>query len=196
MVPERQETSGNLPENKNLEEKAPVEIKRFSKEQREALEKQGFVIYELTGQSIKTFRDAGRKFHLRPLHTDYPFEVLGSIQSEVAINPDKPFLPISGYKIQDMQEKMVDEFSEELGKKIKGVKAIIGQHSDYTELAFKHFDATNHCLYDEYATTSTRATNSVVACVNGISAAGLDVYYRDVDEGYFIIHAAPLVVPV
>lgn len=41
---------------------APVEIKRFSQEAKEALEKQGFVIYGLTGQSIKTLRDAGRNF--------------------------------------------------------------------------------------------------------------------------------------
>lgn len=182
---------------------APVEIKRFSQEQREALEKQGFVIYGLTGQSIKTLRDAGRKFR-SAWHNAFPdFEALGSMHSEVAINPNKPFLPNSSNKTLARQEDMVGKFSEELGKKVKGVKAIIGQAPDYAELAFAHLDSTEKYLFGaedsyDYARTKTPSSSFRVAGVGGGFHAygGLDVDGWDRDDGVDGVHAAPLVVPV
>ena len=181
---------------------APIEIKRFSQEQKEALEKQGFVIYGLTGQSIKTLRDAGRKFW-STWHKDFPdFEALGSMHSEVAINPSNLFLPRSNNKTLAQQEEMVSEFSEELVKKVQGVKAIIGQASDYEELAFRHLDATKEYLFgakDKYnsARTKTPTGGSHVAYVGNFSAGhGLDVRDWHAVDGRGNVHAAPLVVPV
>ena len=181
---------------------ATVEIKRFSAEQREALEKQGFVIYGLTGQSLRTLRDSGRKFW-SDWHKSLPdFEALGSMHSEVAINPSKLFLPKSNNKTLAQQEEMVGKFSEELGKKVQGVKAIIGQAPDYEELAFRHLDATKEYLFGakdnyNYARTKTPTSSSVVANVGNFYAAdGLSVHSWDADYGNDFVHAAPLVVPV
>ena len=179
-----------------------VEVKRFSQEQKEALEKQGFVIYGLTGQSIKTLRDSGHKFW-SDWHKDYPdFEALGSMQSEVAINPNKPFLPKSNKKTLSQQEEMVNKFSEELGKEVKGVKAIIGQVPDYVELVFQYLDKTKDYLFGakdnyDYARTKTPTSGSSVALVGNSSAAdGLRVDSWDSGNSSDVVHAAPLVVPV
>ncbi|MDO8620920.1 MAG: hypothetical protein Q7R31_01430 [Candidatus Levybacteria bacterium] len=179
-----------------------LEIKRFSQEQREALEKQGFVSYGLTGQSIKALRDSGHKFW-SDWHKSLPdFEALGSMHSEVAINPSKLFLPKSNNKTLAQQEEMVSKFSEELGKKVKGVKAIIGQAPDYVELAFAHLDATKEYLFGakdnyDYARTKTPTGGSYVASVGRfIAADGLGVGSWDAGYGYGGVHAAPLVVPV
>jgi len=180
----------------------PVEIKRFSQEQREALEKEGFVIYGLTGQSIKTLRDGGRKFR-STLPKELPdFEALGSMHSEVAIHPSKPFLPKSNNKTLAQQEKMVEKFSQGLGKKVQGVKAIIGQAPDYEELAFRHLDATREHLFGakdiyNYARTKTPTGGSRVACVGDFRAdRGLGVGDLCAGLGHGDVRAAPLVVPV
>ena len=180
---------------------APVEIKRFSAEQREALEKQGFVIYGLSGQSIKTLRDSGHKFW-STWHNSLPdFEALGSMHSEVAINPNKPFLPESSNKILTQQEAMVEKFSQALEKKIPGVKAIIGQATDYAEFAFKHLDLTGNYLFGSkdnynYARTKTPVGRSSVAIVGSFLAdGGLGVNGWGADDGGDSVCAAPLVVP-
>lgn len=182
---------------------SPVEIKRFSDEQKEALRKEGYLIYGLTGQSIKTLRDAGRKFW-STWHEDSQFanlEALGSMQSEVAINPSKLFLPKSDNKTLAQQEDMVDKFSQELGKKVQGVKAIIGQASDYVELAFQHLDATQDYLFGkkynyDWARTKTSISSSSVANVGSFHAAhGLEVNYWYHGFGHDHMRAAPLVVP-
>lgn len=184
----------------------PVEIKRFSEEQRKALEKEGYVVYVLTGQSIKTLRDtlrdSGHKFW-SDWHEDYPdFEALGSMQSEVAINPNKPFLPKSNKKTLSQQEEMVNKFSEELGEEVKGVKAIIGQAPDYVELVFQYLDKTKDYLFGakdkyDYARTKTPTSGSSVALVGNFSAVdGLRVDSWDSGNSSDVVHAAPLVVPV
>ena len=48
-----------------------VAVQRFSQEAREVLEKQEYVIYELTAQSIKSLRETGRPFW-STWHKDYP----------------------------------------------------------------------------------------------------------------------------
>lgn len=186
----------------------PIEIKSFSKETKEALGKEGYVIHSLTGQSIKSLRDAGRKFW-STWHNKYPdFEALGSIPSEVAVNPSNLFLPKSNNKTLAQQEEMVEKFSEEIGKKVQGVKAIIGEAPDYVELAFAHLDATKDYLFGakynyNYARTKTPTNGSFVAYVGGLHAGrgfffqpvGLGVGYWSVDGGLGVIYAAPLVVP-
>lgn len=180
---------------------APVEVKKFSIEQREALKKEGYLIYVLTGQSIKTLRDSGRRFW-STWNKQFPdLEALGSMQSEVAIDPDRLFLPGSNNKTLKQQEDMVEEFSQELGKKVPGVKAIIGQVPDYVELAFRHLDATKNYLFGtkynyDYTRTKTPTGGSHVAEVGSFSADyGLDVDYWYADLGSRYVRAAPLVVP-
>lgn len=187
---------------------ALIEIKSFSKETRKVLEKEGYVIYSLTGQSINSLRNAGRKFWSE-WHKDFlDFEAIGSMQSEVAINTIKLFLPGSNNKTLVQQEEMVSKFSVELEKKVQGVKVIIGQAPDYVELAFKHLDETKKYLFGakdnyNYARTKTLSIDSFVAYVGGFhdsrgfffQPVGLGVGYWPADGGLGVIYAAPLVIP-
>lgn len=188
-----------------IPEKPLEEIKSFSPEQRKALEKQGFVIYALTGQSIETLRNSGRKirptWHRAAKCAD--FETLSSMRGEVAINPSKPFLPRSDRKTLAQQEKMVEKFSQKLEKKVTGVRAIIGQAPDYAELAFAHFDSTQKYLFgqrENYDYTRTK-TSTGISRVAGIGNfidlnVGLNLIEWYTDDGLAIMYAAPLVVPV
>jgi len=175
-------------------------IKKFSPETKEALEKLGYLIYSLTGKSIKNLKEEGMEFR-RIWRRDYPdFEALTSIRSEVAINPDELFLPKSNYKTLKRQEEMVDEFSEELTKKIQGVKAVIGQAPDYLELAFQHLDKTKDYLFGEKyhydsARTKTPTRGSYIASIGG-SGYGWRGNSWSAGLGHFGVYAAPLVVPV
>ena len=177
------------------------ETKRFSPEVRKALEKEGYLIYTLTGQSIKSLREAGRKFS-STWHKGYPdFEALTSRLSEVAIDPNKLFLPDSNNKTLVEQEKMVEEFSQKLSKKVEGVEAIIGEAPDYVELAFVHLDATGEYLFGkkynfDYARTKTQAGGPCVVRVGYFRPDyGLYVSFWDRVHGYGNVWAASLVVP-
>ena len=94
---------------------------------------------------------------------------------------------------------MVEEFSKELGRKIKGVKAIIGEAPDYVELAFLHFEATGEHLFGSkckygFARTKTPVGGATVAGVGG-SLHGLDVDGWDRGDSIGDVWAVPLVVP-
>ena len=132
----------------HLEKEAtPVEVRRFSDEAKAALEKDGYIINTLTDQSIASLREAGKDFWTI-WHEDHPqFEALTSMQSEVAINPDRLFLPNSNNKTLVQQKEMINQFSEELGKKIPGVEAIMGGAPNYTDLACTHLDATDESQF-------------------------------------------------
>ncbi len=187
-------------------EAQPIETLRFSQEAREALTQKGFVIYELTGQSIKSQRDAGRKFW-STWHKDYPqFEALPSRHAEVAVNPKALFIPKSNDKTLSEQEAMVAKFSQELGKKVPGAEVVIGEAADYVELAFAHLDATTEQgnpvrLFGEtygynYTRTKTPTVGSLLAVVGDFRADdGPSVYgYRPGDRGGDV-RVSPLVVP-
>lgn len=131
----------------NRSSEVPVGIKRFSSEAEEALRKQGFLIYDLTGQSIKTLGDKGHRLGSAWYKKFPDFEALRSMSSEVAVDPEKPFLPNSKYRQFSEQKEMVERFSQEIRKKVPGVKGIIGQVPDYFELILAHFDVTKQYLY-------------------------------------------------
>ncbi len=184
-------------------ETVPVEVRRFSDEAREALTKEGYVIYALSGQSIRSLREQGRKFW-STWHKDgqyEEFETKGSMHSEVAISPDALFIPDSNDKTLKQQENAIAKFSKELTKKIKGVEAVMGEAPDYVELAFAHLDATGDRLFGEkydynYARTKTPTVGSRVAGVGYFLAAdGLLVGDWDRALGARRVFASPLVVP-
>ena len=192
-----------LPTAPAAKETAPVEIKRFSDEAREALTKEGYVIYALSGQSIRGLRESGRKFW-STWHTDSQyeaFETKGSMASEVAVKPDALFIPKSNNRTLGQQEDLIAKFSLDLGKKVKGVEAIMGEAPDYVELAFAYLDATGERLFSEkygynYTRTKTPTVDSHVADVRNFYAGnGLQVDDWDRDRGYSSVFASPLVVP-
>ena len=184
-------------------ETAPVEVRRFSDEAREALTKEGYVIYALSGQSIRSLRESDRKFW-STWHRDSQyeaFETMGSMASEVAVKPDALLIPKSNNKTLKQQEDLIAKFSTDLGKKIKGVEAVMGEAPDYVELAFSHLDATGDRLFGEkydynYARTKTPTVDSSVAYVGHFSAVhGLHVTHWNRDHGISHVFASPLVVP-
>lgn len=158
-------------------QEVPVELQRFSDEAREALQKEGYVIHELTGKSIAALREAGNKFW-SSWHRDYPdFEAIPSRFSEVAIKPDQLSIPESNKKTLAEQEAMVGEFSNQLSTSIPGVKAVIGEVSDYTELAFAHLsvaDNEDYLFGEKYSYNYTR-TKTVI----GHFVAVVGYFYRD-----------------
>lgn len=185
----------------NQKEVTPIEVRKFTDEAREALAKEGYVIDGLTGQSIASLRLAGRKFWTT-WHQEHPqFEALASMQSEVAINPGKLWLPKSNNKTLAQQEQMINKFSEDLSKKIPGVEAIMGGMADYTDLAFAHLDQTGDYLFGEkngydYVRTNTPTVGTLVAIVGDFSPSdGLGVGHWDRGRGNGPVFAAPLVVP-
>jgi hypothetical protein len=190
------------PETRLTTPETSVEIKRFSDEQKEALMEKGYKIYLLTGQSVKTLRDSGHKFKLDGHEPDPELEALVSMHSEVAVNPDNLFLSGSSKKTLGQQEEMVDEFSQELAKKVQGVKAIIGQVPDYLELTLTHLDAAQEYLFGvkdnyNYTRTKTSISDSRVAVVGAFSVrGGLRVRGSDSIDIREAVRVAPLVVPV
>lgn len=139
---------------------ALVEVKRFSPEAREALEKEGYVIYALTGQSIRSLRESGRKFW----YVDSALEnLVSNFGSEVAINPQEFFLPDSFGKLPREQEELVAKFNRQLVKKIPGVQAVIADEpSVWAEIYHQHFEATKKVLFGSkhnffYTVTKTGA---------------------------------------
>ncbi len=195
--------------NGEVVEQASVEVKRFSDEARVALAKQKFVVYELTGESIKSLRYSGRTFW-SDWHQIYPdFEALTSRVSEVAINPNpkKFYIPDSNRKTLDEQLALVSKFSEGLSKgrnRIPGVKAILGEAPDYIELAFTCLGKTGERLFGEkYQREGLWTYTRTVTSVGGLVAF---VGNFDADDGLRVdrwrpsgvgdgLWAVPLVVP-
>lgn len=177
------------------------EVRKFSSETRKALEKEGYIVYELNGGSIKSFKESGRPFY-STWHKDHPdIENQPSRKGEVAVNPKKLVLPNSNNKGFAKQEKMVEEFGLELARKIPGVQAIIGEGSDYVELTFLHFDKTGERLFGEmhdysFTRTKTLVGKGSVAVGNFSAKNGLEVFLcRDPEDLRVGIWIAPLVVP-
>jgi len=181
----------------------PSGVEGFSAEAREALGKEGYVIYQLTGKSIRTLRENG--LEIWSTCQDNPgIEDLPSRRTEVAINPDQFFLPESNGKTLAEQERMVKKFSRNLRKKIKGVKAILGKAPDYVEVAFIHLQTTNRYLFGEGdnfgkdTRTKTREVGECVVRVGAFSAKknALMVGHGHPDFAWDDVWAAPLIVPV
>jgi hypothetical protein len=180
------------------ENKAGVEIKRFYPMAREPLKGNGYEIYALTGESIKTLRAAGADFR-STWHKDFSFfEGRGSMKTEVAIKPKEFFIPDSNNKSLTIQKAIVEEFSKRLSEKVPGVKGIIGHVPDYVELALKYNALTGKGLFGElYATTTSSIRKPFV---DGIDVGNLDgrglFIGRHLSSGnYDNVYAAPLVVP-
>ncbi|OGZ34977.1 MAG: hypothetical protein A2815_01055 [Candidatus Portnoybacteria bacterium RIFCSPHIGHO2_01_FULL_40_12b] len=124
-----------------------IKVERFSEEQREALQKEGYSFFTLRGLSMKDFVNEGKKI-LGYEDGDIERSILAlaaypSMMSEVAIKLGNLYLPRSNMCSLEDKTEMVRRFSEEyLNKIIPGVKAIIGQIPDYLDIGFQHFDAT------------------------------------------------------
>lgn len=166
---------------------------KFTPEACGGLERLGCKIYSLTGQSIRTLRDAGKT--IRKVRKDYlQLEEMTSRLTEVAINPNQLFLPGSNGKTLAEQERMMAKFSS--GLQINGVEAVIGEMPDYVELIFQHLDETESHLFDKDYHGHARTKTKNVAV--GYFHIGRGQYipgwgHVKNDDNVFVI---PLIVPV
>jgi hypothetical protein len=118
--------------------------KKFSVETRQKLERAGFLIYQLTGVSIRELKDQRLGIDLLGLYDEkeYPFLTVPSLRSQVALKPKK-------WVIRKKDWSAVTQFSEELTKEL-GVEDInidIGSAATYIELILQHFDRTGQGQY-------------------------------------------------
>lgn len=209
---------GLLPE--RLKETAPIknppiiecekEIKKFFPEAHQFLAKEGYLIYPLTGRSIRLLMKEGRKFDLPVFYEGVadPKKQI-SRSSEVAIKPEKLFLPETKDKSIAEQFIMTEEFSRELRKKVKGIRAIVGEVADYAELTFRHSDQTGSNLFGlNYSFNSTPTTSRAYLdpvcsddkdeffCIGNFQEArGLGIFTANQTDKRVNIKVAPLLVP-
>ena len=182
---------------KRRRNEVPQQAGRFSEKARKALEEKGFIILELTGQSIKTLRDAGNKISSTWYKDYHEFEGHTSSLSQVAILPEL-FLRDSNNKTFAEQEKLVAEFSKNLN--IRGVKAIIGDTADYVELAFSDPEKTGGPLFGEkfgynYTRIRNKTTGNNDAYVGRLDPEdGLHVINGDRDARHEFLFVAPILV--
>jgi len=125
--------------------------------------------------------------------------------TEVAINPDEPFIPFSDHRNDVQQEVLIAKFADRLKREVNGVDAVRGEAPDYIELEFTHLDATGEHLFGEkFKFPSIRSSTEVDQ--NTIRWSFVDITVpRDIDRGLLVkpfsahgnhnIYAAPLVIP-
>lgn len=116
-----------------------VNVPNFTPETVHNLEKAGYWIGELTGESIATLRAAGKPIQ-SDWHKDFPdFEAKRSRKSQVAFRPDQLFLPESHYRTFDECQRLIESFDKKLERQAFGnAEAIMGEAPDWVELAFKY----------------------------------------------------------
>lgn len=178
----------------------------FSEAEKKALKREGLVVYPLVGLSIQDQKNAGQQFWYI-IDAGEKFLTMSSRATEVAFNPDpkKFYLPGSNNKTLDQQIAMIQEYSDDLQKRLKlqSAEAIMGEAPDYVELIFTHFDATNkrERLFGQkygfnYARTKTPTVGSFVADVGDfIVDSGPCVCDLRRGNGNDDVFAVPLVVP-
>lgn len=172
----------------------------FSDEARRAFVQKDLTAIPLTGQSVRGYKELGKRFRSAWHDTRPEFELLPSRRSEVAFIPGL-FLPGSNNKTLEQQKQMVEEYSEELKKEIEGVEAIIGTAPDYIELALRYQEETGEYLFGKnyggsYTRTTTQVYENLFACVGEFQVAGLTILNRNPGDGFTQVSVAPLIVPV
>ncbi|MCL4353043.1 hypothetical protein M1615_01060 [Patescibacteria group bacterium] len=175
---------------------APGETRRFSESAREYLLSEGYLIYELTGQSIEDLR---KKESLEiNQHLDLSvanFEKLSSMRSEVAINPNNFLMQVSNNKTLPEQEIMIKAFSEKLKTEVRDVEAVMGQVPDYAELWFKYKRETGGCLLGQrFGRTKTPSGIYSNADV-GADHRGFVISFSNTNDSSEDLYAGVLLVP-
>jgi len=187
-----------------------LQVQRFSPEARQRLKVAGYSVYELTGQTLQSLRNSGRKF-ISNWHINYPaLESQHSRLSEVAINPDHQFLAGSDPRTFEEQQQMVQKFSQQLQKSIGGAEAVIGEVADYLELFYAHFDTKSESIIgNKLVRTKTPISADlgnalILICVgctgvpdqaNGVFADTLGVWSDRIFPNDYSVWILPLIIP-
>jgi len=161
------------------------------------LVKAGYHIYTLTGASITQLIEAGNPIYHSWQQTA-KFENETSPAIEVAINPEGLFLKNSNNRTMANQDRMLENFSRGISRKIKRIKAIKGYANQYSEITALHQEATGESLFGKnYNLGYTRTEDFSVVVGGNSSGLGLHIV-RDcpIDGCDPDLWICPLVVPV
>ena len=174
-------------------------ITRFSSEQRIELEKRGFQIFELRGESVASLKMNGVGFWSN-WHNGLEIENERCKASEVAINVDDLFLPGSGGLTLQGQQEMTKKYSQSLSQIIPGVKAIIGTALDYLDLDCGYTSKTNMSFFRRAGSYDNTSTTTIGPGENylyvGRSFNGLPlVAYRPGKTSNSDVRVLPIIVP-
>lgn len=186
---------------------------RFSNEEIDVLINDGAVIYLPQGETIRGQREEWRPFWYvtdgyeidgRNRLLDFP-----SRSIEIAIYPDPKnfFVPGSFDKSKTEQEAFLAEDLHLLQRRLglEGIRGILPEASEVTEVAFRHFDATwrkvrllgkNYGFRNIRTDTPTNLVGSDFAIVGyWRDVDGIRVDDRDADDGHRLLGAARWLVP-
>lgn len=135
-------------------------IPSFSPEALVGLESQGYRIFDLQGLSVGELRQKGMRvsstWHDLPrIETSVLEDKTDPVQ--VAIKPEDPFMERSLNLIGQAHSRMIRDFSKEIAKEIRGVRAVQGETSQYAELVFLYQQLGLERLFGK---RFTRTTNS------------------------------------
>jgi hypothetical protein len=176
-------------------------IIRFSSKDRIVLEKQGYVIIELLGNSLADLRNDKLPVYVLGFERfeSHPFERQSSMCTQVAVNPKDFFLSDSGNKTLEEQKAMIHAYSDNVRMSIPGVVAVMGSVSDYAELSFAYCSKTGEQLFSKPGIRSASYVmpdHSQTAWLYSPEDR-VDVYVQNIvcDAESPNLWAAPLVVP-
>ncbi len=136
-----------------VHEKILRPILKFADQDRESLEKQGLMVLEFNGESVKSLLKKGFSFW-STLGLDGRRELLEQTarRSQVAVDPRQPLLSQSTRCTYYQQLGLLNRYSDQY-RSMPGVEVVIGDVPDYAELAFAYFNATNgEALFREFYT--------------------------------------------
>lgn len=174
-------------------------IKRFSQIQREKLEKSGYCIFELHGESMLSLRKKGISFWSK-WHEGEKLEADLSRRTEVAINPKNDFLENSGNKSVFEQLKLVNKHRESVLNTFPGVNLIIGRVADYLELDLNMINTRGFGMFrnegnGDLAVTTSLNSDGYPVFVGRSYSESMIVSYRMNHSGGSDIKVIPLIVP-
>lgn len=183
---------------KENNKESPIRI--FSDADRKELERLGLVIYKLKGKSIEELARDGIISSIWQ-NNEPSLLKLTSRSTEVAINPQKLYIPDSGGKTLAEHIRMLSQYKKEIAEQayIPDASVIIGGAPDYIELAHEHFKATGKRLfgkpYEYRFTTSTTTDDSWIVIVGQFTDKGLELDQILKDKSYTGVWNVPLIVP-
>ncbi len=121
----------------------------FNPDARAQLEKEGYSIYHLTGQSMEMMVHSGR------VHNSESFLQFGrkytkvwklkSMRTEVAFKANEFFLDKNAKSFRQHQE-LIDRFSRDISNSIEDVQVVRGSVADYMELSLSYMETTGNTL--------------------------------------------------
>lgn len=168
----------------------------FSEEQKRGLSERGYRhFYLLTGKTIAELRREDKQFKVEPTN-DTELIKRKSMRIEVALHSKTRLLPNSNFKMFADQTVMITALNSRISEMKLGVKAVIGNPTDYLELILAHRKTVKELLFrnNNYVYTVIETNNDRIIVV-GFNRNEPCVTDLSNDERYEFLWTLPLIVP-